>query len=320
MPDEIVGLPIVDVSGLSSSDLDKRKRVGAELRKACLQYGFFYCAGHGIPQGFIEGVFEESQKFFALPQAEKNAIDKVNSLCNRGYQSLQGQTLQEGAKPDLKEGFYMGKEVAADSPEALANQFNSGPNQWPDNLPGFRPTMYGYYAALIELSERLMRGLALSLDLAETYFDESFEDPAAILRLLHYPPQPENASENEFGAGAHTDFGGITLLLQDDNGGLEVWDIENEYWIDANPIPNTFVVNLGDMFARWTNDKYRSTLHRVINRSGNERYSAPFFYNGNSETIVSCIETCLAEGEEPNYPPIKISDHLKERFQATYNI
>ena len=311
-------LPIVDVTGLSSSDPEKRRAVGQALRQACLDKGFFYCAGHGIPAGLIDAVFAETRAFFDLPLETKELVAKEKSFCNRGYETLGGQTLQAGAKPDLKEGYYIGLELPEDDPRVVARKFNHGPNQWPADLPGFRPAMRAYHAAMLDLAERLMRGLALSLDLEENHFDGFVRDPLAILRLLHYPPHPPQAGSDELGAGAHTDFGGVTLLLQDEVGGLQVFDNASQGWIAAQPIPGTFVINLGDMIARWTNDRYRSTLHRVINASGRERYSIPFFFTGNPDFEVSCIPTCLAPGESPLYPPITVEQHLQSMYSKTY--
>ncbi|PHP65362.1 oxidoreductase [Zhengella mangrovi] len=311
-------LPIIDVSNLSSSDPAKRRAVGGEIREACLASGFLYCVGHGIPDGLREAVFAESRRLFEQPLAAKMAVDKSGSFCNRGYEVLGGQTLQAGAKPDLKEGYYIGLELPEDDPRVVSRRFNRGPNQWPVDLPAFKPVMNAWFAALLDLSERLMCGLALSLDLPEDHFAGFCRDPLAILRLLHYPPHPPQAGEDLLGAGAHTDFGGLTLLAQDDNGGLQVWDKDDERWIDAPPVPGAFVVNLGDMIARWTNDRYRSTLHRVINTSGRERYSVPFFYSGNPDFEVACIPTCLAAGEAPKYPPIRVEDHLMAMYRKTY--
>lgn len=311
-------LPVVDVTGLSSSDPEKRRAVGQALRQTCLDKGFFYCAGHGIPAGLIDAVFAETRAFFDLPLETKELVAKEKSFCNRGYETLGGQTLQAGAKPDLNEGYYIGLELPEDDPRVVARKFNHGPNQWPQDLPGFRPAMRAYHAAMLDLAERLMRGLALSLDLEENHFDGFVRDPLAILRLLHYPPHPPQAGSDELGAGAHTDFGGLTLLLQDEVGGLQVFDNASQGWIAAQPIPGTFVINLGDMIARWTNDRYRSTLHRVINASGRERYSIPFFFTGNPDFEVSCIPTCLAPGETPLYPPITVEQHLQSMYSKTY--
>lgn len=168
-----------------------------------------------------------------------------------------------------------------------------------------------------DLAERLMRGIALLLDLPEDSFAEFCRDPLITLRLLHYPPQPEGAAENEKGAGAHTDFGGLTLLLQDEVRGLQVFDAASGEWIHAQPIPGAFVVNLGDMIAGRTNDRCRSTLHRVVNVSGRERYSVPFFFSGSPGRLVECLPTCLADGESPKYPPVTVEDHLRSSYDRT---
>ena len=310
-------LPVISVAGLSASDPARRRAVGDALREACLARGFFYVADHGIPAGLIEAVLAEARGFFAQGPDAKATVDKARSSCNRGYEALRAQTLEAGAPPDLKESFYIGPELAPDDPRVLAGRFNQGPNLWPADLPGFRPSMRAYFAAMLDLGERLMRGISLSLDLPEDHFAAFTRDPLATLRLLHYPPQPSDAAPGEKGAGAHTDFGGLTLLLQDAVGGLQVQDAEGG-WIHADPIPGTFVVNLGDMIARWTNGRYRSTVHRVVNASGRERYSVPFFYVGNPDTEVACLPGCLAPGETPRYPVTTVEGHLQEMYRRTY--
>ena len=310
-------LPIIDISGLRSSDPAAREAVGKALHSACRDKGFFYISHHGIDPVLQQRVFEEAQHFFALPDSEKRKVDKAQSNANRGYEPLGNQTLEANAPPDLKEGYYIGPDLPLDAPEVLAGKFNFGPNQWPERA-AFKSAMLDYSAAVTELSELLMEGLALSLNLPADYFDEFCRDANPILRLLHYPPQPANPQPNEKGCGAHTDWGGVTLLLQDDNPGLQVWDQETQAWLHADPIPGTYVVNLGDMIARWTNDLYRSTLHRVVNISGRERFSVPFFYSGNPNHEVRCLPVCLAEGESPRYAPVTVEQHMIDMYRTTY--
>ena len=310
-------LPIIDVSGLSSANRSIRQDVASHLRGACLHSGFFYIKGHGVPQGLIEAVFEQCRAFFDQSDEVKNAVSMSRSFCNRGYEPLKTQTLEAGAPPDLKESFYIGWEMPEDDPRVIAKRFNRGPNQWPADMCGFMPTMKAYFAAMLDLSERMMRGLALSLDLNEGHFANFVREPLATLRLLHYPPQPAGAAPGEKGAGAHTDFGALTLLLQDSVGGLQVRDPYSPRWLHAPPVDGTFVVNLGDMIARWTNDTYRSTLHRVINVSGTERYSIPFFLSGNPDQVIECLPQCCGE-VPPKFPVTTVENHIAEKYQQSY--
>ncbi len=310
-------LPIIDVSGLSSASLKERMAVGVHLRAACLDNGFFYVANHGIPAGLIEAVLSETKAFFDCSSHQKEEVSKKHSICNRGYEPVRAQTLEAGTPPDLKESFYLGPELPLTDPLVIARRFNQGPNLWPSGMPGFAPAMKAYFAAMLDLSGRLMRGLALSLDLDENYFSAFCTNPYAVLRLLHYPPQPADAAPNEKGAGAHTDFGALTLLLQDQAGGLQVQGKAGG-WLHASPIPGTYVVNLGDMISRWTNNRYRSTLHRVVNASGRERYSVPFFFDGPIDHLVECLPSCLAPGETAKYAAVTVEGHLREMYRRAY--
>lgn len=311
-------LPIIDISGLRSGDTSQRLAVASALRATCQDKGFFYIRNHGVDPALQERVFAAARAFFEQPLDVKMRVDKALSPANRGYEPLRNQTLEAGAPPDLKEGYYIGLELGDDHPAVRAGKFNQGANQWPDGVPDFRSAMQTYYTAMEQLSTLLMRGLALSLRLPEYYFDDFCTGGLATTRLLHYPPQPANPQANEKGCGAHTDWGGVTLLLQDDNPGLQVWNQTRQTWIHADPIPGTYVVNLGDMIARWTNDRYHSTLHRVVNISGRERYSVPFFYSGNPDHEVSCLPGCLQADEAPKYPPVTVEQHMIEMYRRTY--
>lgn len=310
-------LPIIDVSGLSSSKKADRQAVADRIRAACINNGFFYIANHGIPAGLVEAVKDQARQLFDLPDDAKRGIAKSLSNCNRGWEPLKAQALDPTAPPDLKENFYLGLELPADHPSVVAGKFNHGPNLWPQDLPGFRPTMMAYHAAMRDLSERIMVALALSLDLPEDHFAHFNRDPLSTLRLLHYPPHPADALDGQAGAGAHTDFGALTLLLQDENGGLQVRDADNT-WIHATPVPGTFVFNIGDAMARWTNDLYRSTVHRVVNVSGRRRYSVPFFYSGNADHVLDCLPGCLKDGETSRYKIATVAEHMMEMYTKTY--
>src|SRR5882757_9223118 len=197
-------LPVIDIGGLSSPNLSDRKQVAARLRAACLHNGFFYISNHGVDEALAADVFTEAAAFFDLPPSQKAEVEKFRSKANRGYEPLQGQTLEPGAPPDLKEGYYIGPEHAADDPRVIAGMFNHGANQWPSQRPNFRPVMERYRDIMFELSATLMRGMALSLDLPEDYFAGYCTDAMATVRLLHYPPQLPQGDPAQKGAGAHT--------------------------------------------------------------------------------------------------------------------
>jgi len=314
-------LPIVDIAGLRSDDSAARMEVGRAIRAACLDQGFLYVTGHGIDPALVDEVYARSREFFESPIEARMAVSCEGDPIRRGYEPLRAQRLEPGTAPDLKESFYIGREIAANDPRPLAGQFDCGPNRWPDlpalNPQNWRSAMERYFAEMLTLGRTLYGGLALSLDLTPDYFETLCDEPHCTLRLLRYPPQPDRANPNQRGIGAHTDFGGLTLLSQDGVGGLQIHD-GDDGWIDVPPLAGAYVINLGDMIARWTNDRYRSTLHRVINRSAQERYSVTFFMNGNPDHVVACLPTCLTAGETPHYPPTTVERHIRERIRQTY--
>ena len=307
-------IPVVDLQGPD---------VPAEIHKACRQTGFFYVANHGVPQSLIDAQFETARRFFTLPAEKKMALHMKNSPSTAGYEPIGGQILDsqdaasEKAPPDLKESFYIAMELPDDHPWAKKRIRSFGHNQWPD-LPGFREQMLAYQAAVRALGNRVLAQLALSLDLPQDFFVPFYDMPGTTLRLLRYPPHPRAALANQLGAGAHTDWGGITLLVQDSLGGLEVRNVEGE-WIQARPIPGTFVVNLGDLMQRWTNDFYRSNMHRVRNNSSSEdRFSIPFFYSPRPDSRIECMPTCTDASNPPKHPPCTAAEHTYEMFRRSY--
>ncbi|MBW4695069.1 MAG: hypothetical protein KME27_25235 [Lyngbya sp. HA4199-MV5] len=309
-------IPVIDIGGLRSPHLSDRQAVAAEMRHASHQVGFFYIANHGIPAAAIAETVAQTKRFFDQPLAFKNTVNIARSSISRGYEAIGQQALDQ--TPDLKEGYYIGVDRGADDPLVQAGIPNHGANQWAA-LPGWREPLEAYFALMLNLSAQLTRALALSLDLDEHYFDAMMDNSMSVLRLLHYPPHPVGTLTDQLGCGAHTDWGCITILLQDQVGGLEVRNASGE-WIPATPIPDTFVINLGDMMARWTNDYYQSTPHRVMNRSGNERYSIPFFFDPNYHALVECLPTCQRADHPPKYTPITAGAHIIEMYRKTYEL
>ncbi len=311
-------IPVIALSGLRAGGRAERERIGAEIGRAARGLGFFSVAEHGISQDLVDEVFLQSRTFFALPPAEKQRLTVANSTSYRGYVRLGEEKLDPALAGDVKECFNAGPDLAADDPDVLAGTPYHAPNQWPD-LPGFRETLTRFHAAALELVVLLHRAIAVDLGIEERYFDRYLSRAVGVLRLLHYPPHPEGAEANVYGAGAHTDYGNLTLLAQDGTGGLEVRTRDGA-WVAVPPLPGTFVCNIGDCLMRWTNDVYVSNAHRVVNRSGRERYSIAYFGDPNSDALVSCLPSCVAPGERPKYAPVSYADYLRGRYEATYTV
>jgi isopenicillin N synthase-like dioxygenase len=307
-------LPILDLSSWREGDPASLTRIAAKAGAACRDVGFFYVVNHSVDGDLIAAAFAQSRSFFGLPLAERQAlaIEKVGG--NRGYSGMLHEALDPGRGPDMKEAFNVGLEIAPDDPELLSGQPFRSLNAWP-RLPHFRETLLAYYDACAALGAGLHRAFACDLGLKPDYFDDKFDRPMATLRLLHYPAPPAR-SDPLIGAGAHTDYGNLTLLATDDVGGLEVRARDGE-WIEAPVVPGAFIVNIGDCLMRWTNDIYVSTPHRVVNRSARERYSIAFFYDPNPEAVVETIPSCVRQGESIRYPPILAADYLKQRLDAS---
>lgn len=308
-------IPVIDVAALGSPDEADRRRVAAAIGEACRGIGFFYVAGHGIPDDLIAAVFSRAADFFGRPTAEKAALSIETSPHNRGYVGLGGESLDPSKPADLKEAYNIGLELPADDPEVVAGRPLRGLNQWPADA-GFRATMLAYFDAVLDLGRRLHTGFSIDLGLAEDHFAAALERPAAILRLLHYPPRPAVIAEGQAGAGEHTDYGNLTLLMVDGVAGLEVRTREG-VWVDAPHIPGTFVCNIGDCLMRWTNDVYVSTPHRV-RPPERERTSVAFFLDANPDARVEALSGCVSAERPARYPPISAGEYLLQRLDATY--
>lgn len=322
-PKPATSIPVIDLADTFDGGDAARQRAAEAIQNACRQTGFFYIANHRVPADLIAGQFAVAKRFFDLPLADKMAIHMKKSPTTAGYEPIGGQTLDsqdkkaEKAPPDLKESYYCGLEVAPDDPRFARPLRPYGYNQWPE-LPGFRDQMLSYYDAMSGLGAHLLRLLARSLEMPEDWFAQFHAPASATLRLIKYPPQAKDAKFNQIGAGAHTDWGGITILAQDDVGGLEVQTVDGS-WIEGKPIPGTFVINLGDLMARWTNGVYNSNMHRVKNNNTDrDRYSVPFFYGPYPTSTIEAIPSCVGTGQEKRFATCTAAEHMKEMFQRSY--
>ncbi len=297
----------ISVIDLAGSD----QTIISDFAAAYSTAGFAYIKNHGIPQDLIDATFAASRDFHALPEAQKQAIALNKN--HRGYIPINTSTdvtskLADVKKPNQSSSFMM----MGDTPED-ANVFLSGPNQWPD-IAGFRDTLTAYTAAMTTLGQRLIAIAARACNADPADLSPAFEDPTIWLRLLHYPPTPPLSADDLYGSAPHTDFGALTLLAQDGVGGLQVQTPSGD-WIDAPKIDGTFVVNVGDMLNRFSNGFLKSTPHRVINKSGRERYSIPFFFDPHVNTTVKP----LAGTGEPNLAPLHFGDFLRHELGASYD-
>ncbi len=302
-------LPVIDIAPLVTGEGDPRP-VAEAMRAACREHGFFYVVGHGVPSELIDRLEALSHEFFALPTEQKMQLRmELGGRAWRGYFRV-GDELTSG-RPDLKEGLYFGTELPDDHPEVQARTPMHGQNLFPDFVPGLKPTVLEYMQALEKVGHALMRGLALSLGLEASYFDDRYtREPLALFRIFHYPPSPPS---DDWGVGEHTDYGVLTILRQDDNGGLQVKSPSG--WIAAPPIKGSFVCNIGDMLDRMTGGFYRSTPHRVKNESGKSRLSFPYFFDPNFRSEPRLIEGLQREQDDAQQRWDGASVH---EFQGTY--
>jgi isopenicillin N synthase-like dioxygenase len=319
--------PIFDLSRFESASGAGRVRFGEELDAICRQTGFLALSGHGVPQEIMDGAWFKARAFFDLPAEEKQKARAPRPGYPYGYLGPEAEALArskgEDTPPDLKESFNggpLGVPEGLDDPQALA--FCYAATIWPDAPAGFRPAWEAYYRAMEDLAARIMRVFAVALKLDEHFFDPAIDRPISALRALNYPEQTVAPKPGQLRAGAHTDYGSLTILLPEPgSGGLEILTPQKT-WRAVPPVPGAFVINIGDLMALWTNDRWVSTLHRVVNPApkpdgSTRRQSFAFFHQPNWHQEIACLPSCLAPGETPKYDPVMSGPYLMGKFQST---
>jgi isopenicillin N synthase-like dioxygenase len=294
---------VIDIGGLFSPDVGKRTETARKLGDAARTSGFCYITGHRVPGAVAQKALEQAKRFFALPMEEKMKVYIGKSNHHKGYVPEGEEVFSAGSK-DRKEAFDLGLDLPLDDPDVMAGTPMMGPNVWPD-MPGFREAVGAYYGAISSLRKLLFRGFALALDLPENYFEKFVTKPPSQLRLIHYPHNP--GAVDGAGIGAHTDYECFTILLPT-AAGLEVMNGAGE-WVDAPPVEDAFVVNIGDMLEVWTNGTFVATSHRV-RRVQEERYSFAMFCVCDYHTVVEPLPPFVGPGRPPRYEPQVAGEHL----------
>lgn len=320
---KMTSIPTIDLSGVRE-DPEARQRAAKEIDKACREIGFFLIKGHGVEQTLIDATFDAADRFFQRPEDEKRKILQPARHIGRGYTPLAGESLgltlagQTGAG-DLKEMIDMGPmDVGTDAyytSEQAGDFFTK--NLWPEQPEEFRPTMESYYRQVNGLADELMRLFALALDLPEQHFAHTLDKSISALRVICYPEQSEAPVPGQLRSGAHTDYGTLTILATSQAvGGLQAQHRDG-YWVDVTPEPGSFVINIGDAMAIWTNDRWVSTLHRVVNPPAElasdahraRRHSVVFFHQPNYDAVIEALPTCVDTEHPARHEAVTYGDH-----------
>ncbi len=317
-----MSVPVIDLTPfVVNGSAAERAAVGEQIDAACRDIGFFTIVGHGIDDDVIAEARRVALAFFDLPVVEKMAVVMPEPGYPYGYSPLSGESLSRSlggeAPPDLKETYNLGPIDPPPRPlEGMADEYERAvyaPNLWPAAPGDFRPAIERYYRALADLSATVMSAFAVALGLADDSFVSFIDEHGSALRLAHYPHVDGEIQPGQLRAGAHTDYGTLTILWTDGEPGLQVQSVAGE-WIDVDPVPGGLVVNIGDLMQRWTNDRWRSTMHRVVAPSvATRRLSIPFFHNANWDAR---IESLVAD-EPARYAPTTAGRHLMDKFRAT---
>jgi len=307
-------IPVIDISkAIYGADMSS---IADAIYTAATEQGFFYISGHGIEQSLMDRAFSVSRRFFELPESKKKTT-AVNKL-QRGWLAQGMSQLANARTHDLKEVFFWGRETAVDDPDLLAGKPLAAQNLWPNEVfPELRTDLLPYYDAVCEVASHVMSAIAISLEQSPDFFKAYYQKPLARGQLVYYPPSTESdEAEERFGVAPHTDFGVLTLLLQDSSGGLQVYS-KSGGWIEAPPIPGTLVCNIGDLLERWSNNRFSSTPHRVINRTKQARYSIPVFFDPHTDTVIDPVDLGVSP-QASRFQPVSAGEHIAKRNSKSF--
>jgi isopenicillin N synthase-like dioxygenase len=304
-------IPVIDISLLRNGE--NKDIVSEQLHQASKNLGFIYVKNHGIPENVIQNIRKDGLSFFRQDKTIKQEV-KISTK-HRGWLDFGGAKMNDNAKADLKESFIWGYQdrngiCSVDHPLR-------GKNLWPNSLPSLENNAMNFFNCADSLAKDLLKGFAIGLNLREDFFLKTSTNPLSRASLVYYPSQPPSMGKDQFGVSSHTDFGLLTVLCQDEVGGLQVQDINGE-WFHAPPIPNTIIVNVADLLSRWTGGEYKSTPHRVVNKSNNERLSLVLAFDPDPETVIDPKEI-FGNDYEANSEPITCGDYLIWRFGKAFS-
>lgn len=329
-PTPLYTVPTIDIAPYR--DGTDKHEVAIQVARACRDIGFLVISGHGVEPSLIAATRRTGRAFFDLPLQQKMRVARPTPDVARGYIGLEAESVGRSRDPnatagDLNESLMIGPVDLPGAEYALAPAAGRhfAPNLWPEEPVDLRTVWSTYYRAMAELAATLMRIFAIALDLDETFFDDKIDRHISRLRVRNYPSPKIPPVPGQLRAGAHSDYGSLTILCTEDRpGGLQVFNAAGE-WVDVPIVDGTFVSNIGDLMARWTNDAWVSTLHRVVNPPAgagaeSRRQSLVFFHNPNYDASVACIPSCIAPGATPKYPPTTSGEHLRQLFTRTQNV
>lgn len=320
-------IPLVDISPFLTGRPDARSSVARAVGQACEEIGFFTIVGHGVDAKLLERMYDISREFFDLPLEEKLRVTRPRPEQSRGYIGIGDENLSYGmgqATTDLKEFFAIGPIEVPDEPyyTCAAAYPSFAPNVWPERPAALRAIYTEYYRAMERLAARIMRIFALALELPEGFFHDKVDRHISGIRVINYPDQPLAPGPGQLRAGAHSDYGALTILKTENvPGGLQVRNRQG-HWVQVEPVDDSFVINIGDLMMHWTNDRWVSTLHRVVNPPrdkalGSRRQSCVFFYQPNYDAVIECLPSCCGPGHPPKYPATTSGEHRLRKFLRT---